>query len=49
MSSDDPDQTESSGSYNGGTTTENTADGNFQRGADAKPMDNKKKVFVKKQ
>ena len=49
MSSHDPDQTESSGSYKGGATTENTADDNFQRGADAKPMDNKNKVFVKKQ
>jgi len=49
MSSHDPDQTESIGSYNGGATTAKTADGNTQRGADAKTMDNKKKVCVKKQ
>jgi len=48
MSSHYPDQTEASGSYNGGATTENSADGNTQRGADAKPMEKKKKVFVKK-
>ena len=49
MSSHDPDQTESSGSYNGGATTTKTADGNTQRGSHAKPMENKKKVFVKNQ
>jgi len=35
MSSQDPDQTESSGSYSGGATTTKTEDGNTQRGADA--------------
>ena len=49
MSSHDPDQTESSGSYNGGATTTKTADGITQRGSDSKPMENKKKVFVKNQ
>ena len=48
MSSHDPDQIESSGSYNGGATTTKT-DGNTQRGSDVKPMENKKKVFVKNQ
>jgi len=47
MSSHDPDQTESSGSYNGESTTAKTADGNTQRGAFA--YHSKKKVFVKKQ
>jgi len=49
MSSQDPDQTESSGSYNGGAITAKTAVGNTQRGAHAKLMHIKKKVFVKKQ
>ena len=48
MSGPDPDQPESSGSYSGGAATAKTQL-ETSNGADAKPMDNKKMVFVNKQ